>query len=94
MTLGALLAIQKIELQIPGRRLSAGFDDPEWTPMANPPLTAVARPTYEMGVRAVRALLDRIEGNMDGNAGKVLLEPWMVVRRSTAPPIGEASMQP
>jgi LacI family transcriptional regulator len=94
MTLGALLAIQEMGIRIPNDISVVGFDDPEWAPLANPPLTALAQPTYEMGVRAMRLLLDRIEGILNGNASKVLLEPWLVVRRSTARPIGEASKRP
>lgn len=91
MTLGALLAIQELGLRIPDDISVVGFDDPEWAPLTNPPLTTIAQPAYEMGVRTMRLLLDRIEGNSDGNARRVLLEPWLVVRKSTAPPIGEAS---
>jgi DNA-binding LacI/PurR family transcriptional regulator len=38
-----------------------------------------------MGVRAARMLLDRIETEPGGEGRKVLLEPWLVVRESTAP---------
>ena len=91
MTLGALLAIQELGLRIPNDISVVGFDDPEWAPLTNPPLTTIAQPAYEMGVRTMRLLLDRIDGDSDGNARRVLLEPWLVVRESTAPPIGEAS---
>jgi LacI family transcriptional regulator len=94
MTLGALLAIQQMGIRIPNDLSVVGFDDPEWAPLTNPPLTTLAQPTYEMGGKAMRMLLDRIEGNSDENATKVLLEPWLVVRGSTAPPIDEASKRP
>jgi hypothetical protein len=45
-------------------------------------------------VSAMGLLLDRIEGKLDGDAGKVLLEPRLVIRSSTTPPRGEASKQP
>jgi LacI family transcriptional regulator len=75
MTLGALLATQEMGIRIPKDTSVVGFDDPEWAPLTNPPLTTLAQPTYEMGVRAMRLLLDRIEGILNGNASKVLLEP-------------------
>ena len=50
--------------------------------------------TYEMGVRAISLLIDGIEGNLDVDAGKVLLEPRLAIRRPITPPIGEASKQP
>ena len=85
MTLGALLTISEMGLSVPGDVSMVGFDDPEWAPLTGPPLTTVAQPTYEMGVRAARMLFDRIETEPGGEGRKVLLEPWLVVRESTAP---------
>jgi DNA-binding LacI/PurR family transcriptional regulator len=84
MTLGALLTINEMGLDLPGDLSVVGFDDPEWAPLTGPPLTTLAQPTYEMGVRAARMLLDRIEVGPDEESRKVLLEPWLVVRESTA----------
>ncbi|MDQ4128345.1 MAG: LacI family transcriptional regulator [Actinomycetota bacterium] len=86
MTLGALMAVKEMGLRIPDDVSVVGFDDPEWAPLTAPPLTTLAQPTYEMGVEAARLLLDRIEGEQDGRTRRVLLEPWLVVRGSTAPP--------
>lgn len=88
MTLGALLAIKEMGLRVPEDVSVVGFDDPEWAPLASPPLTTLAQPTYEMGVRAMRLLLDRIEGGKDGETKRVLLRPWLVTRESTASPGG------
>ena len=84
MTLGALLEIEGRGLRVPEDVSVVGFDDPEWAPLVSPPLTAVAQPTYEMGVRAAGLLLDRIEGVPEAPARSVLLEPWLVVRGSVA----------
>jgi LacI family transcriptional regulator len=88
MTLGALLAVKELGLRIPDDISVVGFDDPEWAPLTDPPLTTLAQPTYEMGVEAVKLLLDRIEGEQEGRTRRVPLEPWLVVRESTAPPGG------
>jgi LacI family transcriptional regulator len=88
MTLGALLAVKELGLRIPDDISVVGFDDPEWAPLTDPPLTTLAQPTYEMGVEAVKLLLDRIEGEQEGHTRRVPLEPWLVVRESTAPPGG------
>ena len=85
MTLGALLTISEMGLDVPGDVSVVGFDDPEWAPLTGPPLTTVAQPTYEMGVKAARMLLDRIETELGAESRKLLLEPWLVVRESTAP---------
>ncbi len=86
MTLGALLAIKELGLVIPKDVSVVGFDEMEWAPLADPPLTTVAQPTYEMGTKAARMLLDRIENELDGAPRRILLEPQLVVRYSTSPP--------
>ena len=91
MTLGALLAINEMGLGVPGDVSVVGFDDPEWAPLTGPPLTTLAQPTYEMGVRAAEMLLDRIETGPDEESRKVLLEPWLVVRESTGPATGRST---
>lgn len=89
MTLGALLAIRELPLSIPSDVSIIGFDDMEWAPLVNPPLTTIAQPAYEMGVKAAQMLLDKIGGTSDGAPTRVLLEPSLVVRESTAPPVGK-----
>jgi DNA-binding LacI/PurR family transcriptional regulator len=84
MTLGAMLAAKEAGLGIPEDISLVGFDDPEWAPLTDPPLTALAQPTYEMGVRAARLLLDRIEAGPGVESRKVLLQPWLIARESTA----------
>ena len=89
MTLGALLTMRNLGLRIPEDVSVVGFDDMEWAPLADPPLTALAQPAYEMGVEAVRMLLDRIEGGPEApprSPRRVFLTPHLVVRKSTAPP--------
>jgi LacI family transcriptional regulator len=89
MTLGALLCIREKGFSIPTDVSVIGFDDMEWAPLANPPLTTVAQPSYEMGVKAANMLLDKIGKSSDGATTRVLLEPSLVVRESTAPPAGK-----
>jgi LacI family transcriptional regulator len=84
MTLGALLAAKEKGLRIPEDVSVVGFDDPEWAPLTDPPLTTLAQPTYEMGVRAAKLLLDRIEYGRREETSRELLEPWLEVRGSTA----------
>jgi len=88
MTLGALLEIRDLGLRIPEDVSVVGFDDAEWASLVSPPLTTLAQPTYELGVRAMRLLLKRIE-DPDGDMERLLLEPELVVRKSTAPPAGK-----
>lgn len=87
MTLGALLSLKENGRSIPDDISIVGFDDLEWSPLADPPLTAVAQPTYEMGVRAMQMLLARINGEVNQEPERVLLEPNLVVRASAGSPL-------
>jgi LacI family transcriptional regulator len=88
MTLGALRAIAQLGLSVPDDLSLVGFDDMDWYPVANPPITAVAQPAYEIGVRAAERLLLRIHSRRALKPEKILLPTELIVRASTAPPHG------
>jgi LacI family transcriptional regulator len=87
MTLGALATIKEIGVRVPQELSVVGFDDTEWAPLVEPPLTAVAQPTYELGAASMRVLLERIEGGENGEPERLFLEPRLVIRGSTASPV-------
>jgi DNA-binding LacI/PurR family transcriptional regulator len=60
MTLGALQALHERDLQIPSDVAIVGFDDMSWATSLQPPLTAVAQPTYKLGTTAAHLLLARL----------------------------------
>lgn len=60
MTLGALQALHERDLQIPSDVAIVGFDDMSWATSLQPPLTAVAQPTYQLGTTAAHLLLARL----------------------------------
>jgi len=86
MTLGALRAIAQLDLSVPDDLSLVGFDDMDWYPVANPPITAVAQPAYEIGARAAQRLLLRIRSRRRLKPEKILLPTELIVRASTAPP--------
>jgi LacI family transcriptional regulator len=83
MALGALDAIRARGLRVPEDLALAAFDDIPWFVHTDPPITAVAQPTGELGRAAVRALVDRIEGRPPQS---VTLPARLVVRRSCGEP--------
>ncbi|MGC4999337.1 MULTISPECIES: LacI family DNA-binding transcriptional regulator [unclassified Streptomyces] len=83
MALGALDAIRARGLRVPDDIALAVFDDIPWFVHTEPPITAIAQPTGELGRAAVRALVDRIEGRA---AESVTLDARLVVRRSCGAP--------
>jgi LacI family transcriptional regulator len=79
MALGALDAVRARGLRVPEDLALAAFDDIPWFVHTDPPITAIAQPTGELGRAAVRALVDRIEGRPPAS---VTLPARLVVRRS------------
>ncbi|MGH3327192.1 MAG: LacI family DNA-binding transcriptional regulator [Streptomycetales bacterium] len=79
MALGALQWTRSHGVRVPHDVGIASFDDPPWFEFADPPITAIAQPTEDIGHAGVRALIDRIE---DKPTASVTLESRLVVRRS------------
>lgn len=84
MTLGALQAVHEDGLRIPQDISLVGFDDMEWAQSLQPPLTAVAQPTYQLGKAAARRLLHRI-GAPDEPGQHIVMETQLKVRASCGP---------
>ncbi|MFI6088712.1 LacI family DNA-binding transcriptional regulator [Streptomyces sp. NPDC051218] len=79
MALGALDAIRGRGLRVPHDIALAAFDDIPWFVHTDPPITAIAQPTGDLGRAAVQALVDLIEGR---SPRSVTLPARLVVRRS------------
>ncbi|WP_128378783.1 LacI family DNA-binding transcriptional regulator [Streptomyces cavernae] len=90
MALGALDAIRARGMRVPDDIALAAFDDIPWFVHTDPPITAIAQPTGELGRAAVRALVDRIEGRPPQS---VTLSARLVVRRSCGEPPDPAKEQ-
>ena len=79
MALGAMDELRSRGLRVPDDIALAAFDDIPWFLHTDPPITAIAQPTGELGHRAVQALINLVEGR---SAGSVTLSARLVTRRS------------
>lgn len=61
MTIGAMIALRRRGLAVPGDIALVGFDDFEWTDLFEPRLTVIAQPCTEIGQTAMQLLRNRIE---------------------------------
>jgi LacI family transcriptional regulator len=61
LAIRAMQTLRELGLAIPRDVSVAGFDNVEFAPFTQPPLTTVQQPTEEMGRRAAEILFDRIE---------------------------------
>lgn len=79
MAEGALRAIERAGLSVPGDIAVGGFDDSSVATATDPPLTTMRQPWQRISQTMVRLLLAQIEG--DG-AATVILPTELVVRES------------
>jgi LacI family transcriptional regulator len=85
IALGAYRALEESGLRIPEEMSVVGFDDIASAASYRPPLTTVRQPLMQLGDRAARLLLARIEGEIPGGQ-KETLPTEVIVRESVAPP--------
>ncbi len=81
MAFGAMQAMRRSGLDVPGDVSLVGFDDHEMAAAAD--LTTIAQPVQLQGELAARLLLDALDG---AEPGDVVLPTRLVVRGSTGPP--------
>jgi LacI family transcriptional regulator len=88
MTLGALRGLRDTGRHVPDDIALAAFDDFPWADLVSPPLTTIAQPVNQIGVEAVRLLLERIT-QPNRRPVTVRLEPQLILRQSCGcPPPG------
>ncbi|MGH9163298.1 MAG: LacI family DNA-binding transcriptional regulator [Vicinamibacteraceae bacterium] len=90
MTLGLMRAAGELRVPCPGHVSVLGFDDFEWAASFSPRLTTVAQPTHDIGRRAMKMLLGKLNPSAaDPDTppdSLIVLDIELRVRESTAPP--------
>lgn len=82
VALGAMAAIHDQGFEVGSDVAVIGFGDILLSEYAQPPLTSVHQPTYAMGQRACKMVIDQIQGKLL-SPKQVVIEPWLVVRQSS-----------
>jgi LacI family transcriptional regulator len=83
MAIGLMSAARQSGLRVPEDLSVVGFDDVRLAAFANPPLTTIAQPKYQIGVVAVRLLLERMR-EPELAARRHVLDTRLLTRASTA----------
>ncbi len=85
LALGVVRAARRSGLGVPEDVSVVGYDDSALMSCTDPPLTTVRQPIEAMGRAAVKLLVSQIDGTV-APSERLLFEPELVVRASTAPP--------
>jgi DNA-binding LacI/PurR family transcriptional regulator len=82
LALRLLEAAQLERLEVPDDLSIVGFDDIQQASLISVPLTTIAQPHIEIGIRAVEILIERIRGTLTAPA-QIVLPTRLVVRLSS-----------
>lgn len=82
--IGAIRALQDVNLRVPDDVSVIGFDDIKAAAYTMPRLTTINQPLEEIGRIATQSLLNRIHDTMPPR-DEITVEPELVVRDSTGP---------
>jgi LacI family transcriptional regulator len=85
LALGCYEALHERGLVCPKDISVTGYNDSPFVDLLTPPLTTVRVPQREIGSRAARMLLQKIEEGRAANVD-VVLRPQLIIRQSTAAP--------
>ena len=81
LSLGALLAIKKLDWRCPEDIAMVGFDDHPWAAVSDPPLTVVRQPAQQLGQVAAQMLLGLINDEQPPES-RIILDCELVTRQS------------
>ncbi|MFM8319365.1 MAG: substrate-binding domain-containing protein, partial [Chloroflexota bacterium] len=81
VAVGALQACAELKRRVPDDLAIVGHDDIPLAGLVSPALTTCRVPRYELGARAVEALLERLRDCIDG-CHQAVLQSELIVRES------------
>ncbi|MEP7088885.1 MAG: LacI family DNA-binding transcriptional regulator [Nocardioidaceae bacterium] len=84
IALGLLQELVLREVRIPDQVAIVGFDDVPWAAASTIPVTSVRQERAELGVVAVRLLLEEIQDAETHDHQHVVLQPTLIARHSSA----------
>jgi DNA-binding LacI/PurR family transcriptional regulator len=82
--IGAIRALHEAGIRVPKDVSVVGFDDVGSAPFRIPSLTTIHQPLREMGKLAAESLVNRINNPTAHYPSRVIMQPELVIRESTA----------
>lgn len=90
MAVGGYRAVAELGMEIPADVSIVGYDDLVIASQLRPGLTTVSASHTELGRLGGKLLLDLIEGRVRPPQ-EIVMQPWLVKRKSTTAPVGASS---
>ncbi|MCX5478564.1 LacI family DNA-binding transcriptional regulator [Kaistia geumhonensis] len=87
MMVGMMRAVVSSGLACPRDISLVGIGDFEWPEIMNPQMTVVSMPAAEMAECAIETLLDQIASKRPPTGRRIMFDPRLVIRESTAAPL-------
>jgi len=89
LAIGVLKALRELGLRVPQDIALVGYDDIEFAPFVEPPLTTVAQLVYEIGQKGTEILLEKINWPEEGEwtPQRVVFKPELRIRASSGGPL-------
>jgi DNA-binding LacI/PurR family transcriptional regulator len=84
LTLEIMKGIKQSGMEIPTDISVVSFDDFEWTPLLDPPLTTIAYSSLEMGIQATNLLLKKLKRKRQKTPQKIEIIPEFIIRNSAS----------
>lgn len=83
LAIGTISAANELGMKLPEDISIVGFSDYPISKYVIPPLTTIRQPMFDMGIKAATLLFERMN-NKDLPQCQVIIEPTLVIRKSTA----------
>ncbi|WP_080875681.1 LacI family DNA-binding transcriptional regulator [Oceanobacillus timonensis] len=80
LAIGAIKELHAHGIKVPEEMAIIGFDNIAFSSMTTPTLTTVSQPTYQMGYRSAKMVIDRIQGTTVEN---IIMDYELIIREST-----------
>lgn len=85
MAMGVIDALRGMDVAVPEDVAVVGFDNIRVSSLVEPKLTTIEKPLHNMGLSAMRMLIDVMEGGMDTmeSLQEITFAPKLIVRKSS-----------
>ena len=87
LAFGVYRRLRQAGLRIPEDIALVGYDDVDFAADWVVPLTSVRQPTDQLGYLAAQLLFEHTAGQPDHRHRQIMLQPELVVRQSSGPPV-------